>query len=73
MEATDPHIDPYLVEQHLKAFVSFVQDKSDGVPFVFFAANPYTDKQEGYKAQLYREARTIWLSKPGSPKISAPG
>jgi hypothetical protein len=52
-----PAIDLTLFERQLQAFRSFVQEKS-GVPFTSFAANPYTDEQEGYKADVYRAGRS---------------
>lgn len=55
MNAT-PHIDAYMFERQLESFIAFVEEKS-GVPFVSFAANPYTEQQEGYKYDVYRAGR----------------
>ena len=49
-------IDPYLFEKQFGAFKTFVEEQSK-VSFVSFASNPYTDDQEGYKSEIYREAR----------------
>ena len=57
-----PHVDPYLFDRQLKAFRKFVEEKSRS-PFVSFAANHYTRKQEGYKYKIYddgREALGFW-------------
>ena len=51
-----PHIDPYLFQKQPEAFKSFVKEQS-GVAFASFAANPYTDKQEGYKYAIHRKGR----------------
>jgi predicted restriction endonuclease len=51
-----PHIDPYLFQRQFDAFRAFVEDKS-GIPFVSFASNPYTEKEEGYKYEIYRAGR----------------
>ena len=56
MPADSPHIDPYLFQEQLKAFRSFVRDKS-GTTFVSFSSNPYTEEQEGYKYAIHRAAR----------------
>lgn len=49
-------IDPYLFEKQFDAFKKFVEEQSQ-LSFVSFAANPYTDEQEGYKYEIYRAAR----------------
>ncbi len=49
-------IDPILFDLHFEAFRAFVEDHS-GVKFISFSANPYTEKQEGYKYKIYSEAR----------------
>lgn len=49
-------IDPYLFEKQFEAFKIFVEEQSN-IPFVSFSSNPYTDQQEGYKYEIYREAR----------------
>jgi predicted restriction endonuclease len=51
-----PHIDPYLFQRQLEAFRVFVEEES-GVAFVSFASNPYTEKNEGYKYEIYRAGR----------------
>lgn len=56
METTKPIIDPYLFEKQFEAFKEFVEEKSNA-SFISFASNPYTDKQEGYKYEIYRAAR----------------
>ncbi len=56
MEASKPHVNPYLFERQLEAFQRFVEEQS-GVAFVSFASNPYTEKQEGYKYEIHRAAR----------------
>lgn len=50
------HIDPYLFEQQLEAFKSFVKEQSN-LPFVSFASNPYTEAQEGYKYRIHHAGR----------------
>ena len=62
MIGTPPHIDPYLLELQLNAFRAFVQE-STGQEFTSFAAHPYTLKEEGYKYDVYLEARAAL--KPG--------
>ena len=52
----NPHIDPYLFEQQLEAFKSFVKEQSN-LPFVSFPSNPYTEAQEGYKYRIYHAGR----------------
>lgn len=56
MQSVTSTIDPYLFEKQYQAFISFLEKKSN-IDFVSFASHPYTDKQEGYKYQIYREAR----------------
>lgn len=56
MKTTTPTIDPYLFAKQFEAFKSFVEEQSS-IPFVSFASHPYTDEQEGYKYEIYREAR----------------
>lgn len=50
------HINPYLFEQQVEAFKSFVKEKS-GLAFVSFASNPYTEEQEGYKYKIHHAGR----------------
>lgn len=50
------HIDPYLFEQQVEAFKSFVEEQS-GLSFVSFASNTYTEKQEGYKYIIQHAGR----------------
>lgn len=50
------HIDPYLFQRQFDAFCVFVEDQS-GIRFVSFASNPYTEKEEGYKYEIYRAGR----------------
>jgi hypothetical protein len=49
-------IDQYLFNHQYKRFMQHVQ-KHSGVPFVSFNANPYTEREEGYKYQLLLDAR----------------
>lgn len=56
MATEEPHIDPYLFQRQFEAFKTFVEEKS-GIGFVSFASNPYTEKQEGYKYEIYRAGR----------------
>ena len=51
------HIDPYLFNQYFNAFKTFVEKKSN-VTFESFISNPYTEEQEGYKNQLFINARS---------------
>ncbi len=51
------HPDIYLFNQYYNAFKDFVKEKS-GVPFDSFSSNDYTQEQEGYKDQLFLDART---------------
>jgi len=48
--------DPYLITEHVNAFKRFVEGES-GCPFDSFSANAYTEKQEGYKQEIYRKGR----------------
>lgn len=56
MKNNQPAIDEYLFEEHFEAFRSFVQNKS-GISFTSFSQNPYVDRQESYKYDIYRKAR----------------
>ncbi len=56
MALDKPHIDPYLFEQQVEAFKSFVEEQS-GLAFVSFASNPYTEAQEGYKYKIHHAGR----------------
>jgi predicted restriction endonuclease len=56
MALENPHINPYLFEQQVRAFKSYVEEQS-GLAFVSFASNPYTEKQEGYKYEIHRAGR----------------
>jgi hypothetical protein len=56
IEVNNPHIDPYLFEYQLEAFIMFVEEES-GIAFQSFASNQFTLEQEGYKDDIYREAR----------------
>lgn len=56
MAIDGPHIDPYLFQQQLEAFRSFVEEHS-GLAFVSFASNPYTEEQEGYKYEIHHAGR----------------
>ncbi len=57
MNTMKPTIDPYLFEKQFGAFKKFVEEQSK-VSFVSFASNPYTEDEEGYKSEIYREARS---------------
>lgn len=55
-------IDLYKFEKQFKAFKSFVEEQID-IEFVSFA-HPYTQSEEGYKDEVYKEAReALGLSK----------
>lgn len=56
MALDKPHIDPYLFEQQVAAFKSFVEEQS-GLAFMSFASNPYTEEQEGYKYKIHHAGR----------------
>ena len=56
MAPDTPHIDPYLFERQLEAFKAFVKEKS-GITFRTFTSNPYTQKHEGYKYEIYSAGR----------------
>ena len=56
MNTLKPTIDPYLFDKQFAAFKKFVEEQSK-VSFVSFASNPYTEDEEGYKSEIYREAR----------------
>ena len=56
MTHNTPHIDPYLFECQLEAFRKFVEEKS-GLPFVSFASDPYIEKHEKYKSEIYHAGR----------------
>lgn len=49
-------IDPYLFEKHFEEFVRFVEGKSS-VKFISFTSHPYTEYHEGYKYDIYTNAR----------------
>ena len=55
--AKSTHPDIYLFNQYYNAFKTFVEEKS-GVTFDSFSSNNYTQEQEGYKDQLFLDART---------------
>jgi predicted restriction endonuclease len=56
MENIIPTIDPYLFEKQFEAFKKFIEEQSN-VRFTSFRSNPYTEKQEGYKDEIYKTAR----------------
>jgi len=56
MKTKNLKIDPYLFEVKFKNFKEFVE-KHSRTSFESFASNPYTEKQEGYKYEIYRIAR----------------
>lgn len=49
-------VDLFLFEQQFQRFRKYVI-KNSGLPLVSFSSNPYTEKEEGYKYKLYRDAR----------------
>jgi len=51
-----PHIDPYLFQSQFEAFRTFVEEKV-GISFISFASNPFTEKEEGYKYEIYHAGR----------------
>lgn len=69
-------IDPVRFERHFIAFKTFVEAQSDS-PFVSFLSNPYIEKEEHYKYDIYNTARDAlqvdgWREKDvGSGKIAA--
>lgn len=56
MEKIIPAIDMYLFEKQFERFLNHVVDQS-GLIVVSFNANPYTEKQEGYKYEIHAAAR----------------
>ncbi len=74
MVSKNEHVDIYLFNQYYKQFKVFVEKKS-GLIFESFLSNPYTEEQEGYKHQLFLDARSKlnfgkWIdSDIGSGKI----
>ena len=55
--ATDqPHINPYLFQRQFEAFRTFIEERS-GVALVSFMRNPYIEKHEDYKYEIYRAGR----------------
>lgn len=56
MATETPRIDPHLFDRQFAAFRMFVEEQSR-VPFASFASHPYTEEQEGYKYNIYRDAR----------------
>ncbi|RLD06484.1 MAG: hypothetical protein DRI56_07950 [Chloroflexota bacterium] len=56
MTTKRPQIDPYLFELQFKAFLSFAKEQT-GIPFISFVSHPYTEKHEGYKREVYKDAR----------------
>ena len=51
-------IDIFLFEQQFQRFRDHVIQES-GMDLTSFSSNPYTEMQEGYKYDLYRDARKI--------------
>jgi hypothetical protein len=51
-------IDLCLFEHQFQRFEEHVMDKS-GLDFISFSSNPYTEKEEGYKYDIYRNARKL--------------
>ena len=51
-----PHIDPYLFERQLEAFKKFIEEESNSL-FVSFASDPYIEKHEKYKSEIYHAGR----------------
>jgi hypothetical protein len=51
-------VDSYLFKQQFQRFETHVVQHS-GLDFTSFSANPYTELQEGYKYDIYREARKL--------------
>ncbi len=51
------HVDEYLFYQYYQQFRKFVEHKSNMV-FNSFVSNSYTEEQEGYKNQLFLDARS---------------
>lgn len=49
-------IDHYLFEEHFRAFIQFIESQSN-VRFESFESNPYYEKEERYKSDVYREGR----------------
>ncbi|MEA2008394.1 MAG: HNH endonuclease [Chloroflexota bacterium] len=56
MPSERPQINPYLFERQFEAFLSFTKEQT-GIPFISFVSHPYTEKEEGYKYEVYKEAR----------------
>ncbi len=54
----DPNlqIDPYLFEKHFEEFICFAEEKAS-VKFMSFSSHPYTEYHEGYKYDIYKNAR----------------
>ena len=51
-----PTIDIFLFEKYFQLFVDLVEQKSK-MKFVSFSGNEYTQDNEGYKDEIYDEAR----------------
>ena len=56
-ENQSEEVDIYLFHQYFKQFKNFVEKKS-GMVFTNFVSNSYTEDQEGYKNQLFLDARS---------------
>lgn len=61
MESKQPQLDPWLFQLHFRAFRKFVETQSN-VPFRSFPSHPYTEEQEGYKYEVYRNGRAALTS-----------
>lgn len=53
---TTPSIDIYCFNKYFKLFLKLVESESHS-KFISFSSNEYTDNQEGYKDEIYRQAR----------------
>ena len=58
IDPTIPSIDEFLFERQFERFRKHVLDQS-GRELVSFTSNSYTEKEEGYKYDVYRGAREI--------------
>ncbi len=64
---TFPSIDVYCFNKYFKLFLKLVESESH-CEFVSFSSNEYTDNLEGYKDEIYRQARKrldFWNWKEG--------
>lgn len=54
----EPSIDEFYFQKYFQKFITFIEEKS-GMELKSFSSNIYTENEEGYKDNIYRESRNI--------------